>query len=521
MSGVFPAEARLTARVNIPVFAGASVLTGVFVLFLLLFPERSGLLMEEIRLLVCKTFGWYYMLVAATCLFFVLWLACSRFGGLRLGRDGEEPEFGFFSWSGMLFSSGIGVSLLYFAVSEPVDHFLRPPEGMPSTPQAARQAMQLTFLHWGLHGWAMYALVGIAVGYGVWRHRYPLALRTALIPVLGEARSNGWGGHLLDAFGILVTIPGLVTNLIIGAMLVASGSGYLLGMDPSRTMLTTIVLLMSGCAAFIAVVGVRRGISRVSNLNVVLFLVLLGLVLLHGDVAMILGRFVQNMGDYLDGLLLKTFDLYAYAEPVEGYGDDGWVGRWTVFFWAWWMSWAPFVGLFIARISRGRTVREVVLGVLSIPLICTFAFHAVLGNMALDLVMSGADGLASVALKQADMSLYVFLQHYPFSGPMIFFAVVTCFVLFLTPAESGAIMLADLSRLGGQIGRDASMWLRLFWSLVVTLVALGLLFAGDFVAMQATVVLAALPFSCVLFLFLVGLMRWMQDDPDGVARGES
>lgn len=506
MSGIFPAEVRLAARLNPPVFYGASLLTGLLVLILLLFQDQAGPFLAGVRDWVSRAFGWYYMLVTAACLFFVLWLSCSRFGRLRLGRDGEEPEFSFLSWSGMLFSSGIGVSLLYFAVSEPISHFLNPPEGVASTPQAARQAMQLTFLHWGLHGWAMYALVGLAVGYGVWRHRYPLALRTALIPVFGEERTNGWIGHFLDGFGILVTIPGLVTNLAIGAMLVTSGFDYLLMYESSRMVLAGVIFFMSSCAMVVSVIGVRRGVSQVSNLNVVLFLVLLVLVLLQGDVAFILNRFVQNTGDYLDGLVLKTFDLYVYVTPDSSQAE-GWAGRWTLFFWAWWMSWAPFVGLFVARISRGRTIREVVFGVLSIPLGCTFAFHAVLGNMALDLVMQGDVILGSVIVQKPEQSLYIFLQQFPFSGPMIAFSVVVSFLLFLTPAESGAIMLADLSRCGGRLGQDASVWLRVFWSVVVTLATLGLLFAGDFSAMQTAVVLAGLPFSFILLLFIAGLSK--------------
>ncbi len=499
-------------RLNPIVFFGSTALILVLTAALILYPDSAGALLGRIQAWLSHSFGWYYMLAIGAYLFFVAWVAFSRFGTLKLGEEHEKPDFSYGAWAGMLFSSGIGISLLYFAASEPIDHLYHPPEGVPGSPQAARQALQLTFLHWGLHGWAIYALVGLAVGYFAYRHRQPLALRSALYPILGERWVKGAAGHAVDCFGIFVTLLGLVTNLGIGALQVSSGLEYLTGMPHSKGTLLAVILAMSLVATLAAVSGVEKGIRRLSNLNIVLFSSLLLFVLVCGSTLELLNGFVQNLGDYLDGLVLKTFDLYVYTGTGAGKSEE-WLGLWTLFYWAWWISWAPFVGMFIARISRGRSVRELVCGVLLIPLGFTLAWLSVFGNSALDLVMNhGATDLGKAALEQPSMSIYLLLEHYPLSKIVIGLSIFVGFVLFLTPADSGSVMLANLSRSGGELDEDAPNWLRILWSAVVTLVTIGLLFAGNFTAMQTVVVLAGLPFSAVLILFMFGLHKAMRAD---------
>ena len=345
----------------------------------------------------------------------------------------------------MLFSSGIGISLLYFAASEPIDHLYHPPEGVPGSPQAARQALQLTFLHWGLHGWAIYALVGLAVGYFAYRHRQPLALRSALYPILGERWVKGAAGHAVDCFGIFVTLLGLVTNLGIGALQVSSGLEYLTGMPHSKGTLLAVILAMSLVATLAAVSGVEKGIRRLSNLNIVLFSSLLLFVLVCGSTLELLNGFVQNLGDYLDGLVLKTFDLYVYTGAGAGKSEE-WLGLWTLFYWAWWISWAPFVGVHRPHLPRSQRARTG-LRVLLIPLGFTLAWLSVFGNSALDLVMNhGATDLGKAALEQPSMSIYLLLEHYPLSKIVIGLSIFVGFVLFLTPADSGSVMLANLAQ---------------------------------------------------------------------------
>ncbi|MFR0674116.1 choline BCCT transporter BetT [Enterobacterales bacterium AW_CKDN230030176-1A_HGKHYDSX7] len=503
-----PAE---RVRVNSVVFYTSALLILSLTVLLIAVPDTAGRLLGVAQSWLTRSFGWYYMLVICGYLMFVVALAFSDFGKLKLGGKDDHPDFSYGAWAGMLFSSGIGISLLYFGASEPLDHYLNPPEGTPGSLEAARQGLQLTFLHWGLHGWAIYALVGLAVGYFAYRHNQPLALRSALFPLFGERWVKGGAGHAVDIFGMFVTLLGLVTNLGIGSMQVASGLEYLFGMDHSKTNLLVVILVMSGVATIAAVSGVENGIRRLSNLNIVLFSGLLLFVLMSGQTLHLLNGFVQNIGDYLNGFVLKTFDLYAY-QP-DGAKSERWLGLWTVFYWAWWISWGPFVGMFIARISKGRTVRELVAGVLLIPLGFTLAWLSIFGNTALDLVINqGAVELGKTAVEQPSMSIYHLLEYFPAARIVVGVAVFVGFVLFLTPADSGAVMMANLSCKGGHVDEDAPNWLRIFWSVVITLVTIGLLFAGNFEAMQTMVVLAGLPFSVVLVLFMFGLYKAMKQD---------
>jgi choline/glycine/proline betaine transport protein len=498
-------------RLNPLVFYGSTSLIVLLSLILIVFPDAAGAWLAKAQLWLSRSFGWYYMLAIGAYLVFVLFVALSRYGTLRLGADHERPEFSYGAWAGMLFSSGIGISLLYFAASEPLDHLFKPPQGVAGSPEAASQALQLTFLHWGVHGWAIYALVGLAVGYFAYRHKQPLALRSALYPLFGERLTRGWVGNAVDCFGIFVTLLGLVTNLGIGSLQVSSGLEYLFGLPHSSGALLTVILLMSLVATLAAVSGVEKGIRRLSNLNIILFSGLLVFVLLAGDTLHLMNGLVQNLGDYFNGLVLKTFDLYVYTS--EAGKSEEWLGLWTLFYWAWWISWAPFVGMFIARISRGRTVRELVFGVLLIPLAFTLAWLSIFGNSALDLVLNhGAEDLAKSAVEQPAMSIYLLLAYYPWAKVVIGLSICVGFVLFLTPADSGSIMLANLSRQGTELDQDAPHWLRIFWSVLITLVTIGLLFAGNFTAMQTVVVLAGLPFSVVLLLYMVALQKTMKAD---------
>ncbi len=503
-----PAE---RVRVNSVVFFTSTLLILLLPALLIAVPEPDGRVLSQAPAWLSRSFGWYYMLVIGGYLLFVIAIAFSRYGNLKLGGKDDKPDFSYGAWAGMLFSSGIGISLLYFGASEPLDHYFNPPEGAPASLQSAREGLQLTFLHWGLHGWAIYALVGLAVAYFAYRHNQPLALRSALYPLVGERWVKGAAGHTVDIFGMFVTLLGLVTNLGIGSMQVSSGLEYLFGMEHSNTNLLIVILVMSTVATIAAVSGVENGIRRLSNLNILLFSGLLLFVLLNGATLHLLNGFVQNIGDYLNGVILKTFDLYVYEG--DGAKSERWLGLWTVFYWAWWISWGPFVGMFIARISRGRTVKELVAGVLLIPLGFTLAWLSIFGNTALDLVMNqGAVELGRTALEQPSMSIYQLLEHFPAAKIVVGVAVFVGFVLFLTPADSGAVMMANLSCKGGNVDEDAPHWLRILWSAIITVVTIGLLFAGNFEAMQTMVVLAGLPFSVVLVVFMFGLYKAMKQD---------
>ncbi|BEM15473.1 BCCT family transporter [Serratia marcescens] len=488
-------------RLNVPVFFGSAAVILLLGSLIVLFPAASKQWLNVAQSWVADVFGWYYMLLMVACMAFVFWLALSRFGHIRLSQDDEPPQFSYPSWVAMLFSSGIGIALVYYGAYEPLDHFLSPPEGSGGSVQAARQAMALTFLHWGLHGWALYALIATALAYFAYCRGLPLALRSALYPIFGE-RIHGGVGHLVDSFGILVTVISMVTNLGIGALLVNSGLFYLFDIPQSTGVLLALIVVMMVVATLAAVTGVEKGIAMLSNINVGFLCLLLLFVFLAGPTLNLLNGMLQNLGDYLTSLVSRSFDMYLYGKARQ------WQGAWTLFYWAWWVAWAPFVGLFIARISKGRTIRELIFGVLLIPLGFTLAWLSIFGNTAISLVLEGGQAiLGQVAQSDPPMAVFKLFEYLPYTQLTAGFVVVISFVLFLTPVDSGTLMIANLSCQGGSAHDDAPAWLRVFWAAVTTLVCAGLLYAGSFSAMQTAVVLCGLPFSAVIVLYMVSLRK--------------
>ncbi|MBT9306749.1 choline BCCT transporter BetT [Pseudomonas aeruginosa] len=485
---------------NPPVFYGAAILILLFAAVVIGFPQRAGEWLLAAQTWASQTVGWYYLLAMTLYLIFVVVTALSGYGKIKLGADHDEPEFSYLSWAGMLFAAGISITLFFFCVSEPLTHFLQPPQGEAGTQEAARQAMELLFLHWGLHGWGVFALVAMALAYFAYRHNLPLALRSALYPLIGK-RINGPIGYTVDCFGIIATVFGLGADMGFGVLQLNSGLDYLYAIPHTHAVQMVLIVLMMGAAISVAVSGVDKGIRILSDINMLLACSLLLFVLFAGPTQHLLNTLVQNVGDYLGHLPGKSFDLYAYGGPSD------WLGSWTVFYWAWWIAWAPFVGLFIARISRGRTIREFVFGVLFIPLGFTLAWMSIFGNSALEQALGGASELGRVAIEQPSMALYRMLQNYPWSRAVITVTVLVSFVFFVTSADSGTVVLSTLSAHGGSADDDGPKWLRVFWGSVTALVTGGLLFAGSIDALKSAVVLTSLPFSLILLLMMWGLHK--------------
>ncbi|HCT8657480.1 TPA: choline BCCT transporter BetT [Pseudomonas aeruginosa] len=481
-------------------FYGAAILILLFAAVVIGFPQRAGEWLLAAQTWASQTVGWYYLLAMTLYLIFVVVTALSGYGKIKLGADHDEPEFSYLSWAGMLFAAGISITLFFFCVSEPLTHFLQPPQGEAGTQEAARQAMELLFLHWGLHGWGVFALVAMALAYFAYRHNLPLALRSALYPLIGK-RINGPIGYTVDCFGIIATVFGLGADMGFGVLQLNSGLDYLYAIPHTHAVQMVLIVLMMGAAISVAVSGVDKGIRILSDINMLLACSLLLFVLFAGPTQHLLNTLVQNVGDYLGHLPGKSFDLYAYGGPSD------WLGSWTVFYWAWWIAWAPFVGLFIARISRGRTIREFVFGVLFIPLGFTLAWMSIFGNSALEQALGGASELGRVAIEQPSMALYQMLQNYPWSRAVITVTVLVSFVFFVTSADSGTVVLSTLSAHGGSADDDGPKWLRVFWGSVTALVTGGLLFAGSIDALKSAVVLTSLPFSLILLLMMWGLHK--------------
>ncbi|WP_166358328.1 choline transporter BetT [Pseudomonas akapageensis] len=488
-------------RMNPPVFYFAASFILVFGLVVIAAPQRAGQWLLAAQNWAANTVGWYYMLAMTLYLVFVVVTALSGYGKIKLGADHDEPEFSYLSWAGMLFAAGISITLFFFCVSEPLTHMLQPPQGEAGTVEAGRQAMQLLFLHWGLHGWGVFAFVGMALAYFAYRHNLPLALRSALYPLIGK-RINGPIGYAVDGFGIIATVFGLGADMGFGVLHLNSGLDYLFGIAHTQWVQVMLITLMMGAAIIVAIAGVDKGVRVMSDINMLLACGLLLFVLFAGPTQHLLNTLIQNLGDYLGALPNKSFDVYAYKQPSD------WLGNWTVFYWAWWIAWSPFVGLFIARISRGRTIREFVFGVLLIPLGFTLAWMSIFGNSAIDQVLNhGMTALGQSAIDNPSMTLYLLLETYPWSKAVIAVTVFISFVFFVTSADSGTVVLSTLSARGGGPDEDGPNWLRVFWGVMTGLVTSGLLFAGSIDSLKSAVVLTSLPFSLILLAMMWGLHK--------------
>ena len=498
--------------VNKTVFIASSTISVLLILFTILFPSASEAVLGNSLRWVSDHFGWYYMLAVAAYGIFSLFVGFSRYGDIKLGQDQDKPDFPFLAWAAMLFSAGIGIDLLFFGVSEPLTHYLTPPTGTGGTSEAARAALPQAFLHWGLHGWGIYALIGMALAYFAYRKNMPLALRSALIPLFGAKRVNGWLGNTVDTFGVVCTLLGIATSLGIGVLQANAGLTHMFGIADSKWVQTMIIVVVVIAAALSATSGVEKGVRRLSEICMLGATFLLLAVLFMGNTTFLLNAFTENIGDYFQTIFSKTFQVYAY----NGSDGENWKASWTIFFWAWWVAWAPFVGLFIARISRGRTLREFVLGVMFIPLGFIFAWFSIFGNSGIELVANGAADLGKIALEQPSMGMFALFEHYPIAKVWSGLGVVIGLIFFVTSADSGALVLANLSSRNLASGADAPVWLRLFWAAATGLVTLGLLFAGGFSSLQSVSVVAGLPFSLVLIAYKVTL--WSSLSQEGSKR---
>lgn len=497
----------LTTKMNPRVFWGASAIAGALLLLALIAPATSDLIFGAAQAWVVETFGWFYVASVAGFMLFVAALAVGPTGRLKLGPDDAEPDFPYVSWLAMLFAAGMGIGLMYFAVAEPVQHYIAPPEAQPGTLDAAREAMVITYTHWGVHAWAIYAVVGLSLAYFAHRKGLPLTMRSSLYPLLGK-RVNGWLGDLVDIFAICGTLFGIATSLGYGVAQMTSGLNYVFGLPSNVVMQVGLIVVVMGAATISVLTGVDKGVRRLSELNLFIAVCLMLFVLIVGPTLFLLRAYVQNFGLYLDHFFERTFTLYAY-EP------RAWMADWTLLYWAWWISWSPFVGMFIARISRGRTVREFLIGVLLVPSGFTFLWMTVFGNTAMNLDLGVAAGAISDAV-QADLStaLFHFFEHLPGTAITSVLAIGLVAVFFVTSADSGSLVIDTLASGGAE---ETPRWQRIYWCVMQGLAAALLLLAGGLGALQAATLVAALPFAVIMIMACFGLARQMNADLKGEA----
>jgi choline/glycine/proline betaine transport protein len=490
---------------NPRVFWGASAIIAMLLLVATLAPGQSDRVFQSVQAWVIDTFGWLYIASVAGFVGLVLVLAIGPTGALKLGPDDAEPDFPYLSWLAMLFAAGMGIGLMYFGVAEPIQHYINPPSGEGGTFTAAREAMGITFFHYGAHAWAIYALVGLSLAYFAHRKGLPLTLRSGLSPLLGK-RINGPIGDAVDIFAIWGTAFGIATSLGFGVSQMNSGLTYLLGIPNTPWVQVGLIVVVMAAATASVMSGVGKGVRRLSELNLILAVLLMLFVLVVGPTNFLFKALVQNFGLYLDHFFERTFTLYAY-EP------RAWMADWTLFYWAWWIAWSPFVGMFIARISRGRTVREFLLNVLLVPAGFTFLWMTVFGNTAISLDMGQAAGAISNAVS-TDLStaLFYFLEQLPGAAFTSTLAILLVAVFFVTSADSGALVIDTIASGGAD---ETPRWQRVYWCLLLGLIAATLLLAGGLGALQAATLAAALPFVLIMILLSIGLVRQMNADLAG------
>ena len=495
-----PDEPKKRFDVHPQVFFGSAILIIGFVVLSVFSHKALGDFFGPLLATISTNTGWFFVLVMNVILGFALYLMFSRYGDIRLGGDDAEPEFSTLSWFAMLFSAGMGIGLLFYGVAEPMFHFASPPFPAGSPTEAARNAMTITFLHWGFHPWAVYAIMGLALAFFSFNKGMPLSIRTAFHPLLGERIHGAWG-NLIDILATVATLFGVATSLGIGVRQINAGLAHLFGIAQTPVIQLVLIAAITTIATISVVKGLDAGIRRLSEINVWLATGLLLFVLLLGPTLFIFNGFLENIGAYIQNFP----GLATWSETFE---NGSWQNSWTVFYWAWWIAWCPFVGMFIARVSLGRTVREFLMGVLCVPAFVTFLWITVFGNSALFFEMFGGGGMAEAVTKNVPLSLFILLEKLPVASisSMLAILVVVCF--FVTSSDSGS-MVIDIITAGGN--PDPPIPQRLFWAILEGVVAAALLLSGGLGALQSAVVTTGLPFGGVLIALCFSLKKGLNE----------
>ncbi|WP_157930641.1 BCCT family transporter [Glycomyces xiaoerkulensis] len=471
-----------------------------------------SVILNNVNEWITQNLGWYYIFVVFAFVLFAAGIGVSRLGRIRLGPDDSKPEFSRTSWFAMLFSAGMGIGLVFWGAAEPLAHYATPPYASPETEAAARDAMHASFMHWGVHAWAIYIVVGLALAFAVHRRGRPLSLRWTLEPLLGE-RVRGVLGDVIDVTAVVATLFGVATSLGLGAQQINAGLEALnivgAPADATQTNAAQIItiLVITGIAIWSVITGVKKGIKWLSNINMVLAAVLLVFVFVFGPTLFQLRELFTSIGYYFQNILQTSLDAGAYPAAESGYPNaGGFQAAWTAFYWGWWISWAPFVGVFIARISRGRTVREFCLGVLLVPTAISFVWFAVMGGTALHQAMGGADilGLSEAA------ALFSMLEGLPVTPLLAGLATLLVVTFFVTSSDSGSLVIDTLSS-GGNL--EPPKPTRVFWASAEGAVAITLLIVGGIGALQTVSIVTALPFSIIMIAICVATVKALSADP--------
>ena len=488
-------------RVNRPVFIASALLIVGFIFFGSLFGELAGEVFNQLQSFITPRFRWLFIILMNVAVVFSLYIALSRYGDIRLGHQTEHPEYSLLSWFGMLFSAGIGIGLLYWGTAEPLYHFMSPPMGQAETVEAAKQAMSISFLHWGIHAWALYCVVALSLAYFHYRRGLPLSIRSVLYPLIGQKIYGKWG-HVVDTLAVFGTMFGVVTSLGLGAMQINAGFSNVFGIPNNVPVQLCLIAIITAMATLSVMMGLDKGIKRLSDINIVLTVLLLGFMLFFGPTQFIIDSFIENIGNYVSQLIPLGF-------WSEAYSNTDWQANWTIFYWAWWVSWSPFVGIFVARISRGRTIREFIFGVLFIPMLLLFFWFTTFGGSAVHMELMGNYGLIEAVKADYGSAIFKLIEYYPLTKPLTLVIVVMIMLWFVTSSDSASFVI-DMLTAGGDTNPPKIQ--RLFWALSQGVIAAVLLVAGGLSALQAVAIIAGFPFAIVVFVMMYCLWRGLTRD---------
>lgn len=477
------------------VFWPAAAVVLIFSAFAIFAPRAAEAMFAAIQSTIVNAFNWYYVLIAAFFVAFALVMGFSRFGDIKLGRDDDKPEFSVGAWFSLLFAAGMGIGLVFYGVSEPLSHFVHPRPGVSGTPeQFAQQALTQTYLHWGVQAWSIYVVVGLGLAYAIHRRGRPISIRWTLEPVLGRKRVEGPWGHAIDVVALAGTLFGVATSLGLGVLQISSGLESAGLAEPTVGVQVAIIGVITLLVLLSVLSGVARGMKWLSSANLVLAGLLLLYVLVFGQTEFLLREWVQSIGGYIQNYVGLSFTVSAF----QGAEGEAWQAAWTSFYWGWWISWSPFVGIFIARISRGRTVREFVLGVIIVPTMLGILWFAILGGSALYLELE-EPGSMTLPDGTVDLegSIFQLVSHFPGTTVLTIGVIILVTIFFVTSSDSGALVMGMIATGGDQ---EPAKWVRTFFTFVTALLAVALLLTGGLTALQTAAITIALPFSVVMLL---------------------
>lgn len=493
-------------RTNWRVFIASMALIVAMSAWAIFAPKSALDTVTSVVAWVTNNLGWFYVLTATIIIVFMLILAFSHAGNYRLGPDNSRPQYSMFSWGSMLFAAGIGIDLLFFSVAEPLAQYYNPPEGTGKTIEAARQAVVLTIFHYGLTGWAMYAFMGLAFALFAYRYNMPLAIRSALYPLIGK-RIHGVAGDTVDVAAMLGTIFGVATSLGIGVVQLNVGLTVVFGIKASLAAQIGLIVIAVGTATVTAVAGVDKGIKVLSEWNVILAILLLIYVTINGKTTFLLDALIMNFGQYLASIPGLTLETYAYNS------DRSWMQAWTLFFWAWWVAWAPFIGLFLARISRGRSLRQFIIGTMTVPLAFIGVWISIFGNSALDYAMhGGGDKFGKLALSRPELAFYELLEQYQLAPLVIAVASIVGLLLFATSANSAALVMSNFCSYVPDSEQDGPPWMRIVWAVMIGILTIAMLFVGGIPFLQQATLIAGVPFAIVIYVVMFGVYRAIRQE---------